>query len=274
MRLYYEHRREIPKVPVLSAFRRVFVILVFALTAATALRAAAAEPDIARHGEFPSESLVAAGAARVYRLVVPASIDLNKPAPLVIAFHAMLADNKDLMPSYTRLNDTASKYGFIIAYPNAIGSNWGIQPKKVQADLAFFDALLAKLESDYQIDTNRVFVLGMSNGGYFAQVVGRERSKLIAAVASHSGPIDLRNTKGINAERKFPLLIIHGDRDQIFNVQMARDNRDQYRREGHEVKYVELPGQGHLWGRKFDVNETIWQFFADHPLNKQPAGSP
>jgi hypothetical protein len=29
--------------------------------------------------------------------------------------------------------------------------------------------------------------------------------------------------------------------------------------------YVELPDLGHMWATKADINETIWQFFADHP---------
>ncbi len=99
-------------------------------------------------------------------------------------------------------------------------------------DLAFFDALLTKLTSAYKIDQDRVYVLGMSNGGYFAHLVGKERSKRIAAVASHSGPLGLQTLLGVHAQRKFPVLIIHGDQDKIFPVDFARENRDKYRREG------------------------------------------
>jgi hypothetical protein len=35
---------------------------------------------------------------RTYRLVAPESVGLAKPAPLVVAFHGMLIDSKDLMP--------------------------------------------------------------------------------------------------------------------------------------------------------------------------------
>jgi len=225
----------------------------------------AVEPQ---HGEFATESLQVGHATRVYRLVVPNSVDLKEPAPLVIAFHGMLMDTKDLMPHYTKLNETADKHAFIVAYPGAVDRSWGLKPEKVRSDLAFFDALVAKLSNEYKIDPDRIYVLGMSNGGYFAHVVGKERSKEVAAVASHSGPLGMHATPAINAERKFPVLIIHGDQDKIFPVQMARDTRDQYQKEGHEVKYVELPGVGHLWGAKYNVNETIWQFFAEHPLKK------
>lgn len=247
-----------------SGIKGLLACSIFA-AACVAVSAAPPEPE---HGEFATESVQVGRTNRIYRLVVPNSVDLEKPAPLVIAFHGMLIDTKDLMPRYTKLNETADKHAFIIVYPNALDRSWGLKPEKVRADLAFFDALLAKLENQYRIDTNRIYVLGMSNGGYFAHVVGKERSKVVAAVASHSGPLGLQTLPGINAERKFPVLIIHGDQDKIFPVQIARDNRDKYKQEGHEVKYVELKGVGHMWGAKYDINETIWKFFADHPLNK------
>jgi len=128
-----------------------------------------------KHGDFGSESLKVGAATREYRLVVPKSVDLAKPAPLVVAFHGMLIDSKDLMPVYTKLSEMATKHKFILAYPNAVGGSWGIAPDKVKADLAFYDALVAKISGDCKIDPSRHYVVGMSNGGYFAHLVGKER---------------------------------------------------------------------------------------------------
>jgi polyhydroxybutyrate depolymerase len=157
-----------------------------------------------KHGDFGAETIKVGDASREYRLVVPKTVDLAKPAPLVVAFHGMLIDSKDVMPQYTKLNETGEKHGFIIVYPNAVRKSWGIAPEKVKNDLAFFDALLRKLAATYKIDQDRVYVVGMSNGGYFAHLVARERSKIVAAVASHSGPLGLQTLLGVNAERKFP----------------------------------------------------------------------
>jgi poly(3-hydroxybutyrate) depolymerase len=239
---------------------------VFTVIACSCIACAAGEP---KHGEFAAETVHVGAVTREYRLVVPKTVDLAKPAPLVIAFHGMLIDSKDVMPKYTKLNVTAEKHKFIIAYPEAIGKSWGLAPDKVQSDLAFFDALLAKLSADYRIDPERVNVLGMSNGGYFAHLVGKERSKTVAAAASHSGPLGLQTLLGVRAERKFPVLIIHGDQDRLLPVDWARENRDKYTKEGHEVKYVELPGVGHVWGTRVDINETIWKFFDEHPRSKK-----
>jgi polyhydroxybutyrate depolymerase len=238
------------------------MLLLVALTAASQ----GAEP---RHGEFPAEGLTVGRTRREYRLYVPESVDLRTPAPLVVAFHGMLIDSKDVMPKYTRLNATAEKHQFLIAYPNALEGSWGIKPEKITNDLAFFDALLKRLGERYTLDERRLYVLGMSNGGYFAHLVGKERSGQVAAVASHSGPLGLQTLLGIQAERKFSVLIVHGKDDRLFPVRIARENRDKYRREGHTVQLVEIPDLGHFWGQKAGVNETIWEFFAKHPLPKK-----
>lgn len=187
---------------------------------------------------------------------------------MVIAFHGILIDSKDLMPRYTHLNETAAAEKFIIAYPDAIDRSWGLKPEKVAADLAMFDALLLELKKHYKIDPLRIYVIGMSNGGYFAHLLAKERSRTVAAVASHSGPLGLQTLLGIHADRKFPVLIIHGDKDQIFPIAFARENRDKNTKEGHEVKYVEIPNQGHMWATEAKINETIWEFFEKHPLPK------
>jgi len=45
-----------------------------------------------------------------------------------------------------------------------------------------------------------------------AHFVGKERSKVVAAVACHSGALGLQTLLGIGAERKFPVMIIHATR--------------------------------------------------------------
>ena len=217
-------------------------------------------------GTFVDEKLKVGGQERLYRLVVPKSVDLKKASPLVVAFHGMGIDSSKVMPRYTKLDDLAADKKFILVYPEAIGRSWGIDPKKVTADLAFFDALVADISSRYEVDANRLYVLGMSNGGYFAHLVGKERSTKVAAVCSHSGPLGLQTLLGIRAERKFPVMIVHGDKDRLFDVKIARENRDKYEREKHEVKYVEVPGLNHFWAVDAKINEQIWDFFEKHPL--------
>jgi len=43
--------------------------------------------------------------------------------------------------------------------------------------------------------------------------------------------------------------------------------RDVYRKEGHEVMYIEIANLDHTWAwEKHDINQKIWAFFNSHPL--------
>ena len=106
----------------------------------------------------------------------------------------------------------------------------------------------------------------MSNGGDFAHVVAKERSKSVAAVASHSGPLGLQTLLGVKADRKFPVLIVHGDKDQIYPTWFFEENRDKYHKEGHDVQYVKVPNLRHMWANDVKINDTIWEFFEMPPL--------
>jgi len=100
------------------------LMLGFSLVVSTAR--AADDPPAKRPGKigvFPDESMEVKGKKREYRLVVPKSVDPDKPTPVVFAFHGLL-DSKDIMPLYSRLGDLADKEGFILVYPNGINRHW------------------------------------------------------------------------------------------------------------------------------------------------------
>jgi polyhydroxybutyrate depolymerase len=271
------HHRKTPALLVVAALSvvSILVVAIGSLRSQHATEPDHARPrDAARHGTFADESLKVGKDRREYRLVVPESVDLKKPSPLVLAFHGFLIDSKDVMPKYTKLDEAAAKHGFILAYPNALDRSWALTPDKMAKDLAFFDALVKELTAEYRIDPDRIYVTGMSNGGYFAHFVGKERSQVVAAVACHSGALGLQTLLGIGADRKFPVMIVHGDKDPVISVDIARENRDKYKKEGHEVLYVEVPGLTHWWATDQringqSINDAIWQFFADHPRMKK-----
>lgn len=235
-----------------------FTLLALAIAIAPTAPAAAASQVLS------NERLRVAGSLRSCRLVVPEAAARGDTVSLVIALHGMAIDSKDVMPLYSGLDTLAAMHGFVLAYSQATGGSWGLRPAKVTQDLRFFDALVSTLGGRYTIDPRRIYVVGMSNGGYFAHLIARERTNVVAAMATHSGPLGLETLLRIGATRKFPVFIAHGDRDQLFPIAIARENRDKYRREGHPVTYVEVPGLGHAWSR--GIEQRMWTFFAENPM--------
>jgi polyhydroxybutyrate depolymerase len=215
-------------------------------------------------GTFPDEVIDVCGRERQYRLVVPADLDPRQPVPLVFAFHGIL-EGREYMAQYSHLDGLAETHRFILVYPEGTDRCWPLALDWMRDDLAFFDAMYAHLTSQYNIDLNRVYLAGMSNGAYFSHLLAMLRSDRIAAVAAHSGGLMLLALGDDYAERKYPVLIIHGDADAVVAVEEGRRARDAYKRWGHEVEYVELPNHPHLWAYDDGVNELIWKFFVAHP---------
>jgi polyhydroxybutyrate depolymerase len=206
------------------------------------------------------------GKAREYRIIVPKSVDPQKPAPLVFAYHGLL-DSKDLMPIYSQLDKLAEAKGFILIFPNGLNRHWPLIPQLAVDDVAFFDALYAFAAEKYNIDLNRVYVTGMSNGAYFSNLLAYQRADKIAAIAPHSGGLGaLSMLKDLDVKPKYAVLIIHGASDSIVPVSEGQKQRDAYTKWGHAVEYVEVPNFNHLWAHNIDVNAKIWAFFEKHPL--------
>jgi len=245
------------------------------LACAYFLRAAEAPGFPGHAGTFADEKITVGNETREYRLVVPDSLDLSKPSPIVFAFHGMGEDNKDHFATVSTLPALAAEHKFILVFPAAAAqviqgravTAWALAPERALTDLKFFDALLAKMKTQYRIDSDAVYITGMSNGAYFAHLLARERADIVAAVAAHSGELGQFDLDLVQSARKFPVMLIHGDADPIFDVSLARQARVLYEGAGHPVTYLEIPGWGHQWDKR--VEEKIWDFFNTsrlHPL--------
>lgn len=215
-----------------------------------------------------SASLEVGGAQRTYRLALPRSaIAPMERRPVIFAFHGF-GDTKDLMPIYSGLDDLAARHGAIVVYPQSRPGAWPLVLDWAKPDLAFFDALVGELDRRHGIDRSRIYVTGMSNGAYFANLLASQRSSVIAAIATHSGGLGGLAVGDVPIARRYPVMIVHGAADAIVKVDEARKARAYYERRGHDVRYVELPGHNHFWARGRGINEQIWAFFAAHPLRQ------
>jgi polyhydroxybutyrate depolymerase len=138
-------------------------------------------------------TLVSSGKQRNYLLYVPESYDPSKPTPLVISLHGLIQRPANQM-KLTHWNDLADRYGFIVVYPSGTrfplrwnaGGSYGADTDPAQ-DVAFISDLIDQLESEYNIDSARIYANGLSNGGGMSFVLSCELSERIAAVGLVAG---------------------------------------------------------------------------------------
>ena len=140
-------------------------------------------------------SLSVDGTVRTAVLAVPA--DLSLPAPLVFAFHGHGGSGHNFDK---KMNIEGRWPGAIVVYPDGLvghkgktdpaGAKTGWQTtagESGDADLAFYDALRADLETKLPVDLNRIYLMGHSNGSGFVSLLFNMRGNAIAATANMSG---------------------------------------------------------------------------------------
>ena len=155
---------------------------------------------------------------RSYRLYQPATCRPGFAWPLVLAFHGFLQPNR-LFARYTDLETAADQHGFILAMPQ--GDGWGIfrsfnagmrDDPNDPDDVHFTAALLADLQQRTTIDRSRIYAIGMSNGGMFAQTLAQQLPGVLAGVVSVSGaavaPIAPQTPPT-------PVMLVHGTADPV-----------------------------------------------------------
>jgi polyhydroxybutyrate depolymerase len=173
-------------------------------------------------------TLTAGDRPRTYYVHVPTKLDLRKPAPLVLALHGA-SMNGALMAWFCGLNEKADEAGFIVVYPDGIGSRssyyWnagnccGEAVQSKVDDVAYIHALLNDLNSQFNVDSRQVFVTGMSNGAMMAYRLASEMSDRIAAIAPVAGTMGL---EVCHPQRPVSVLHFHGTEDNFIPLNGGR----------------------------------------------------
>lgn len=165
------------------------------------------------------DSIFTGGLYRNYRLYVPAAYSEDTPAPLLFNLHGYTSDafGQSLYANFNNIADTA---GFLTVLPNgtidAFGNrywNCFIAPGTGVDDVAFLSDLIDSLSLSYNIDLNRVYSTGMSNGGFMSHALACELSNRIAAIASVTGSIDEDRIDYCDPQHNTPVMQIHGTAD-------------------------------------------------------------
>jgi len=202
-----------------------------------------------------------------YTLVVPRSYDPLEATPLVIGLHGGGrggADGKLVVGSgWQAMNFYQSQCesrGWLCACPTALVGGWRAKPNS-----ELIDALLEELRALYNIDENRIYLVGHSMGGGGTWSQGARLPETWAAVAPAA-------SFGVHGIEKFiktrtGFYVYHSDNDPRTGVMGVRPRMKSLPGSDADFVYTELPGRGHSFPGA--VVRAIFDFFAKRTLGRR-----
>lgn len=142
-------------------------------------------------------------------------------SPVIIFLHGAGGSALQAMRQ-TGLAGRAAAAGFIAVFPDGLGPEGGqtwnawnccgfARDSRVD-DVDFLSVLVSRLRADFHADPARIHVAGFSNGAMLASRFVLERPGVAASLVSVAGYLPCDAPK---PPENLPVLLIHGDRDQV-----------------------------------------------------------
>ena len=175
-----------------------------------------------------AQTIVHDGMNREYILYVPNSYDGTSSIPLLLNFHGFGGSASQFMQE-ADMRSLAEADTFILVYPQGScldgSSHWNPCPtggdnKSTADDVGFVEAMISEISSQYNLDMERIYAAGYSNGGMMAYGLANYKSDLIAAVASVSGT--MLNCTGPTSH-PMPVVHLHGTSDGVVSYNGSND---------------------------------------------------
>ena len=161
------------------------------------------------------------GLDRDFIVYIPDLYEHISKSAVVFVFHGFGGSNDQIMFN-SDINSIAERENFIVVYPQG-SSFFGYPHWNVGGwtnlssvdDVGLIDFLIELISQEYNINHDRIYATGMSNGGFFSFLLGCQLSEKFAAVASVTGSMTNETFNECNPQREVPILQIHGTDDSI-----------------------------------------------------------
>jgi len=231
-----------------------------------------------RETGFLIRTVVVGGTTYPYSVYVPLGFDGSKRWPVILFLHGSGERGMDGLRS-TQIGVAAAiranpgRVPAIVVFPQAPDeTRWLGEP----AEAAM--AALEKSIAEFHGDRSRIYLAGLSMGGYGTYHLALAHPDAWAALvvvcggllphetttAVQQSPLTMSASDPYaftaHALRHLPIRIFHGDADPVIPVSESRKMAEALKQEGADVSYVEFPGAGHnAWDRAYG-DEALWEW--------------
>jgi predicted peptidase len=192
-----------------------------------------------------------------YLIAMPEGYDAEGDAvPLLLFLHGAGERGENLnkvkLHGPPKMVEQGRDFGAIVVSPQCPKDSWWTH------EIDALVALLDKLEQEHNIDQKRIYVTGLSMGGYgtFA-LAARQPDRFAAAVPICGGG----NLFAARRLTKMPMWVFHGEDDNVVPVEESTRLVEVIQKGGGKrVKLTLYPGVGHNSWDKAYGDEAMWDW--------------
>ncbi len=193
-----------------------------------------------------------------YLLYLPPDYNVRTPVPLMLFLHGAGERGNDLelvkKHGPPRLIAQGKTFSFVLVSPQCPAGEWW--------DAQDLSALLDDVIREHAVDTNRVYVTGLSMGGFGTWSLGVNYPRKFAALAPVCGwgePFAAFRLKDM------PIWAFHGAKDTIVPLAKGQEMIDAVTRAGGSPKFTIYPEAEHdSWTVTYNNPELYTWFLHQH----------
>lgn len=163
------------------------------------------------------------GVTREFILYIPSSYNSTDTVPLMLNFHGWTMSASDQM-NLSDMRALAESEKFILVYPQGTkfrnrfygSTHWNVgswTTGSTSDDIGFVDKLIDHMSVNYNIDLERIYACGYSNGGFFSHELACNLSNKIAAIGAVSANMSTRTKDNCNPSHPIPVVTVSGTND-------------------------------------------------------------
>lgn len=192
-----------------------------------------------------------------YLISVPKSYEAQGDAvPLLLFLHGAGERGKDLdkvkMHGPPKMVEQGRDFGAIVVSPQCPAGSWWTDHTVVLI------ALLDKIEREYNVDKTRIYVTGLSMGGFGTFALAAAQPERFAAAVPICGGGSFGQAKELT---KLPMWVFHGDADRVIPVdESTRMVKYMNEAGGKNAKLTIYQGVGHNSWDKAYADEKMWDW--------------
>ena len=199
-----------------------------------------------------------------YLLYSPSNKELaqNGKLPLIIFLHGAGERGDDLslvkVHGPPKIVETNSEFPFIVLSPQCQKDKWW--------EAAALDLLIDEVISHHDVDPTRIYLTGLSMGGFGTWDLAILRPDRFAAIAPICGGSLTNSFEAPRQIKDVPTWVFHGAMDQVVPLEASSKIVKALRDAGSDVKYTIYPMAGHdSWTETYS-NPKLYEWFLSYSL--------